>query len=82
MLYVEVYVPALEKEYEFSLNEHARIGAVIDEISSVVSVQEQKKWQPDTEERILCNATGMCLLPADHTLYECRVHPGSRLILL
>jgi hypothetical protein len=82
MLYVEVYVPALEKEYEFSLNEHVKIGAVIDEISSVVSVQEQKKWQEDTEERILCNATGKCLLPKNRSLYECKVHPGSRLILM
>ena len=33
MLHVDIYVPALENNYEFSLNEHAKTGVVIEEIA-------------------------------------------------
>ena len=44
MLHVDIYVPALENNYEFSLNEHAKTGVVIEEIAYVIGQKEQKSW--------------------------------------
>ena len=82
MLHVEVFIPTLQKEYEFSLNEHSRVSALIDEIISVISVKEQKKWENDGQGMILCDAITAGILPAEKTLHQCRVRSGARLVLV
>ena len=82
MLHVYIYVPALENNYEFSLNEHAKTGVVIEEIAYVIGQKEQKSWNGKIENLILCNAENDCILPKEKSLYQCKVLPGSRLILL
>ena len=82
MLHAEVFVPTLQKEYEFSLNEHIRVSALIDEITSVISMKEQKKWENGGQNMILCDTIRAGILPADKTLHQCGVRSGSRLVLL
>jgi hypothetical protein len=82
MLHVDIYLPTLEKDYEFNVNEHVRIRVLIDEIASILSTKEQLAFCPDTSGLNLCDATGGVFLPDEKTLYQCRVRPGSRLILL
>lgn len=45
MLHVDVSVPAISKNYEFSLNEHTKISMLIEEIASVIKQKEQRQWQ-------------------------------------
>ena len=82
MLHVEVFIPTLQKEYEFSLNEHIRIAGLIDEIVSVISLKEQKKWENEGQNMILCDASHGSVLPREKTLHQLRIRSGSRLILL
>lgn len=82
LLHVEIEVPTLRKEYEFSLNEHVPISAVIDEVASIIGTKEKKPWQGNVEELLLCSATGGHMLPRKMTLYQCKVKQGSRLILV
>lgn len=81
MLHVEVYIPAVMKNYEFSLNEHVKTAVLIEEMAHMISQKEQKPWKKDGR-LLLCNASRQCLLPGEKTLYQCRVQPGSRLMLL
>ena len=37
MLHVEIQVPALEKTYEFSLNENEKVKVIIEEIAAVIA---------------------------------------------
>lgn len=94
MLRCEIAVPALFHSYEFSLNEHVRIPALIAEIMSVIEDYEGCKWvggaekAEDAEEAecvknaVLCDAVRGRILPREKTLYECNVTPGSKLILV
>lgn len=82
MLHVDVYIPAVTRNYEFSLNEHAKIKALTEEIASVIRQKENRQWEGDMSRLLLCNASNGHTLPPEKTLYQCRVRPGSRLILL
>ena len=82
MLHVDVSVPAISKSYEFSLSEHAKISMLIEEIASVIQQKEQRQWQRKIDNLILCNQSNGHTLPMEKTLYECKVSPGSRLLLL
>lgn len=82
MLHVDVYVPAISKNYEFSLNEHAKISMLIEEIAAVIRQKENRRWSQNGSQLMLCNQSGGYTLPMEKTLYQCRVRQGSRLILL
>lgn len=82
ILHVEVYIPDLMKSYEFSLNEHVKISAVIDEIAHVISQKEQKPWEKSKDILILCNCINGTILPMEKSLYQCHVGTGSKLILV
>ena len=40
MLHVEVYIPAVMKNYEFSLNEHVKTAVLIEEMAHMISQKE------------------------------------------
>lgn len=82
MLHVDVYIPAVLHNYEFSLNEHAKIGVLIEEMASIIKQKENRQWDGDMKDLLLCNESNGHTLPAEKTLYQCKVKPGSRLILL
>lgn len=82
MLHVDVYIPAIMRSYEFSLNEHAKIGALIEEIAAIVRQKENRQWEGEMSGLLLCNESTGHILPTSKTLYQCKVKPGSRLILL
>ena len=48
----------------------------------MISQKEQKHWEKNGEDMLLCNVSMKCMLPAEKTLHQCRVQPGSRLMLL
>ena len=47
MLHVEVYIPAVMKNYEFRLNEHVKTAVLIEEMAHMISQKEQKPWKKD-----------------------------------
>ena len=75
MILVEVFVPSLDRTYEFKLNEDVAVSVVIEEISSVICQKEQ------------CDVEGnRCgkqqILSSNLSLYENGVQSGDRLYLL
>lgn len=82
MLHVDVYIPAVSRNYEFSLNEHVRVELLIDEMAAIISQKEQKRWKRDVKQLILCSRSNRHMLPMGKTMYQCKVRPGSQLILL
>lgn len=82
MLHVEIEVPALEKRYEFGLNENMKIRVIIEEVAAIIGQHEEKKWDLNDSPLILCCCGTGQILPEGRTLYECQVQPGSRLLLL
>lgn len=82
MLHVEIEVPALDRKYEFSLNENVKIKEIVEEVAAVVGQHEQKSWRENGNPFLLCNCSTSRILPDGKTLYECQIQPGSRLMLI
>lgn len=82
MLHVEIKVPALDKKYEFSLNENVTVKNVIEEVAAVIGQHEQKSWSQGEAPLVLCSCSGLGILPEGKTLYECQIQPGSQLMLI
>lgn len=82
MIFVDVYVPSLDKEYDFNLDEHATVGVLIEEIAEMISQKEQCKIMGNTEDLMLCLQDVGGILLNHQTLEEGGVHTGSRIILV
>lgn len=82
MIMVDVYVPALDKEYDFCLNPDVKIGTVIEEISEMIARKEHSQIVGNTGELILCDREEGRILDGTKTLGICRIQTGSRLMLV
>ena len=82
MINVEIYVPALLKEFEFQLDENEKVSTLIDEIASIISAKEKKEWASKTDSLRLCSVEDKAVLPDDKLLYQCGINQGRRLILI
>ena len=82
MLRCEISVPALTRSYEFSVNEHVRVPALIEEVMSVIETREGCRWEKGADGAILCDVERGRVLPRERTLYECHVTQGSKLMLI
>jgi len=82
MILVELYVPSMDREYDFRLDETASILAVMEEVSELVAQKEQCSLAGQAQDLVLCHADAACILPLDGTLGGCGVKNGSRLVLV
>ena len=82
MLLVEVVVPALGRQYDFELEETAKIDVLIREMAAVICQKERCQFI-DNEQglSLYSQAYGTRLLP-EAALWECGVENGQRLILV
>lgn len=79
---VEIYVPALDKEYEFLLDNNAVTSIVTDEITSVICEKEQCEIAGESENLMLFHVPTGKKLIQNLSLYENGVIAGDRLILV
>lgn len=82
MILVDIYVPSVDQEFDFGLDETAKIAGIIEEIASMVSQKEQCELKGNTEELLLCSMRDKAILPREKTLAECDIVNGSRLLLV
>ncbi len=82
MVLVDIYVPSVDKTYNFSLNESVGIRSIISEITEMVEQKEQVSLVGERSALQLYDSTGCTSLPAGNTLSECAIRSGSRLILV
>ena len=81
MIIVNVFIPLMDKEYEFKLNEDIPVCWIIEEITSLICQKEQYVLSNDSQQFMLykteCNRT----LSGSLSLYENDIKSGDRLIL-
>lgn len=82
MIMVDVYVPVLDKEYDFCLNPDVKISTVIEEISEMIARKEHSQIVGNAGELILCDREEGRILDSVKTLGGCRIQTGSRLMLV
>lgn len=82
MILVDIFVPGIDKNYDFQLNETIIISAVIEEIGEMISQKEQLDIMGDIDDLQLCDRKKQVLLPKNKTLAECGIMTGESLILV
>ncbi len=82
MVLVDVYVPSVDREYNFSLNENVSISTIIEEIVEMIGQKEQTKLAGNMRDICLISREKECILPDSSSLSECGIMTGALLILV
>ena len=82
MIIVDVKVPALEKVYNFSMDERARVGDLIEEIVQLVLQKEGVQFSGVLEEMTLGSVDKGIQCSPNHSLRDYAVGSGEELILV
>lgn len=81
MILVDVYVPALDKTFDFRLDEKAKVGQIMIEMQDIFK-KKLKESGDKKQDFMLCSMEHKEELPIYKTLSECRIKDGSRLMLV
>ncbi len=82
MILVDIYVPAVDKTYDFELNENVRIDTVIEELSEMVGQKERSALKGRVDELVLCDKNSERILNRDDSLSSAGITNGGSLILV
>ena len=82
MIMVDVYVPAMDREYDFGLNQNVKVCRIIEEISEMIAGKEHSEIVGTGKELILCDRRDGRILDGNKTLSDCRIQTGSSLLLV
>ena len=81
MILVDINVYALNRTFDFTLDENSPISAVIEEIAEILSRQENNKGMANVEGLMFMTSTGD-ILPSNYSLDMCNIRTGSSLMLI
>ena len=79
MILVDIYVPSVDKGYDFSLDENAKGSVILEEIVEMIDQKERTSLVGDLGALMLCDRLNCRVLPA---LKDCGLHNGSSLLLV
>lgn len=82
MILVDIFVPSVDKTYDFQLNEMVPVNILIEEVSEIIGQKERCSIIGDIQDLKLCDRKKQCVLPDNSTLYDCGIINGSKLILI
>jgi hypothetical protein len=82
MILVDIFVPALDKTYNFTLNENVKISAVITEITDMIEQKEKVCFIGNQSKLRLYTKENGRKLPVDNSLAECYIKSGKYLVLI
>ncbi|MCR5370748.1 MAG: EsaB/YukD family protein [Clostridium sp.] len=82
MIIVDVRVPALEKQYNLSLEEKAKVGDLIEEIVELILQKEHIGFRGDINSLVLSSIDKGVQMRRDRTLSDYGVRGGDELLLV
>lgn len=82
MINVDVYVPALDRVYNFSLDEDSKISVLIEEISELICKKEHSSLDGIKDRFIMGSIDERLNFHSDYSLKEYSVKGGEKLILV
>ena len=87
MVIVNIKVPTLEKEYNFSLDEKEPVKELIEEIVDLILQKEgiafsKERWESELPEMALCAVDAQVLCDRSSSLSEYGVSNGAELVLV
>lgn len=82
MISVDIYVPSLDRKYDFNLDENTKVRIIIEEIIEMVEQKEHTELSGNAQALMLCDRLRQRGLPKDETLRSCGIFNGSSLLLV
>lgn len=83
MILVDVFVPALNEQFDFKLDEYAFIADVVEQIGDILTEGSgEQDAESSKRDLLLCDDGRKCMLPLNQTLKQNGVGNGSRLVLI
>lgn len=80
MIMVDIYFPVVDCVYDFRLDEHSKVNALIREISEMMCKKYKSVF--DKETYMLCSLDGNEILDGNMALWEYGLKNGSRLMMV
>lgn len=82
MILVDIYVPGVNRTYDFSLDENAGISLLLEEISGMICQKEQCTLDGSVKELLLISQSRKKILSPELTLASYGIVQGDRLMLV
>ncbi|MBQ9991573.1 MAG: glutamyl-tRNA amidotransferase [Lachnospiraceae bacterium] len=82
MILVDIFVPSVDKTYDFQLNETAPIHTVIEEIAEMIGQKERTVIAGDVKKLLLCNRSTGEILDKGMTLTDYGMKTGDSMIFI
>lgn len=82
MIIVEIKVPALDKTYDFQLEENVPLKDVRREIGEIICRKEQLSLEGDVGDLLMWDAKGKRQLALEETAYENGLKTGDFILLV
>lgn len=82
MILVDVEVPAVDKIFDFQLDENVYVSDITEEIAEMIAAARQSTFQRNDSTMLLCSYENRRILSGNMTLAECGVRTGSRLLFV
>ena len=82
MILTDIYIPAIDGNYDFMLDENAQLTQLIAEISEMISKKVNEAKLEQMAEFMLYSMDTGSMLDLRISLYENGIRDGSRLLLV
>ena len=82
MINVDIFVPALDRSYNFNLDEEAGIRFLIDEIAELLCKQEHSSLAGEKENLLMGSLDRRMYFNSKYSLKEYSIKNGDTLILV
>nr|WP_296042325.1 EsaB/YukD family protein [uncultured Blautia sp.] len=82
MILVDIYIPSLDKNYDFQVDEKVSIKSLILEITDMIENETKSEKNREPEKFMLCSMDQKKILEKYYTLKECDIRNGSKLLLV
>ena len=82
MILVDIFVPSVDRKYNFSLNEGIDVSSIIKEVVEMIAQKEQTRLSGDLDKMLLYNMGDETPLNSHATLVDCGITTGNTLMLV
>ncbi len=82
MIMVDVSIPSIGRQYNFSLEEQALISTLLVEISEVICQKESCVLEGEAGQMLLCSRDQKTIFSPEATLSQYGIKNGARLLLI
>lgn len=82
MILVDIYIPSLDKTYDFQVDESVPSEKLILELAEMIGNESKTPGKPQAEKMLLCSLDQEMILGKNSSLQSYGIKNGSKLMLV